>query len=168
MTECACCCSVIVRRQSCIQIARSLSSFIGARYGTAGEGAGGGVAQGKREVPVAPRVLAEAAEAAMHGGDNEWARREAVADLLAADIVYNTMDGKRVLGRDSVIDKMNDTMVRRVRRWFDGDRDGDGVDGDRVDGEAGEKNVQNDEHRAVSPPFSSSPSHAPVPSTVSH
>ena len=67
-------------------------------------------------MPVAPRVLAEAAEAAMHGGDNEWARREAVADLLAADIVYNTMDGKRVLGRDSVIDKMNDTMVRRVRR----------------------------------------------------
>jgi hypothetical protein len=49
----------------------------------------------KCEVPVAPKVLAEAAEAAMHSGDNEWARREAVADLLSADIVYNTMDGKR-------------------------------------------------------------------------
>lgn len=65
----------------------------------------------KREVPVAPKVLAEAAEAAMHSGDNEWARREAVADLLCVDIVYNTMDGKRVLGKESVIDKMNDTMV---------------------------------------------------------
>ena len=114
-TCCVCVCVCAVVLPSCVvnRASRWLSLFIRARYSTVGEGAGG-VAQGKREVPVAPRVLAEAAEAAMHSGDNEWARREAVSDLLAADIVYNTMDGKRVLGRESVIDKMNDTMVRGV------------------------------------------------------
>jgi len=33
---------------------------------------------------------------AMHSGDDTWACREAVADLLAGDVIYNTMDGKRL------------------------------------------------------------------------
>lgn len=80
----------------------------------------------KLEIPVAPRVLAEAAEAAMHGCDNEWARRDAVADLLAVDIVYNTMDGKRVLGKEAVIDKMNDTMEKMTKRLRRSSTRGDG------------------------------------------
>ena len=69
-----------------------------------------------REVPTAPKVLAEAAEAALHGQDDEWAGRQAVIDLLAPEVVYNTMDGERLRGREATVRKMNDTMTKMMKR----------------------------------------------------
>lgn len=80
----------------------------------------------KREIPLAPTVMSEAAEAALHSGDAEWASREAVADLLTPDIVYNTMDGKSVQGKEVVIAKMNEGLVKMSARMRRSSSRGDG------------------------------------------
>ena len=74
------------------------------------------IAAPKRDVPTAPAALSAAFEAAVAAADDAWADAPAVADLLAEDVVYRTVDGHRAVGKAETIAKMNEAVVKLARR----------------------------------------------------
>ena len=70
----------------------------------------------KRDVPAAPAALSAAFEDAVADADFTWADAPTVADLLADDVVYRTVDGYRAVGKAETIAKMNEAVVKLVRR----------------------------------------------------
>ena len=70
----------------------------------------------RRDVPAAPAALSAAFEDAVADADFTWADAPTVADLLADDVVYRTVDGYRAVGKAETIAKMNEAVVKLVRR----------------------------------------------------
>ena len=70
--------------------------------------------------PSPPKVisaLARLAAEATARSDFNWARREEVRAMLAEDVVYRTIEGSRVRGRDAVIEKMCESVEKVARRF---------------------------------------------------
>ena len=73
-----------------------------------------------RNEPSPPKVisaLARLAAEATASADFNWARREEVRAMLAEDVVYRTIEGSRVRGRDAVIEKMCESVEKVARRF---------------------------------------------------
>jgi hypothetical protein len=78
------------------------------------------VASSSRNEPSPPKVisaLARLAAEATARSDFNWARREEVRAMLAEDVVYRTIEGSRVRGRDAVIEKMCESVEKVARRF---------------------------------------------------
>jgi hypothetical protein len=69
------------------------------------------------QVPFSLPILAKLAAEATQTGDAEWASDDSVRSLLTEDVVYNTMEGQRVCGRDAVVEKMNRSVEKLARRF---------------------------------------------------
>ena len=70
--------------------------------------------------PSPPKVisaLARLAAEATARADFNWARCEEVRAMLAEDVVYRTIEGSRVRGRDAVIEKMCESVEKVARRF---------------------------------------------------
>jgi len=73
-----------------------------------------------RNEPSPPKVisaLARLAAEATARADFNWARCEEVRAMLAEDVVYRTIEGSRVRGRDAVIEKMCESVEKVARRF---------------------------------------------------
>ena len=70
--------------------------------------------------PSPPKVISTltrlAAEATARA-DADWARTDEVRAMLAEDVVYRTIEGLRVRGRDAVIEKMCESVEKVARRF---------------------------------------------------
>ena len=70
--------------------------------------------------PSPPKVISTltrlAAEATARA-DADWARTDEVRAMLAEDVVYRTIEGSRVRGRDAVIEKMCESVEKVARRF---------------------------------------------------
>ena len=78
------------------------------------------VVSSSRNEPSPPKVisaLARLAAEATARSDFNWARREEVRAMLAEDVVYRTIEGSRVRGRDAVIEKMCESVEKVARRF---------------------------------------------------
>ena len=73
-----------------------------------------------RNEPSPPKVisaLARLAAEATARADFNWARCEEVRAMLAEDVVYRTIEGSRVRGRDAVVEKMCESVEKVARRF---------------------------------------------------
>ena len=73
-----------------------------------------------RNEPSPPKVisaLARLAAEATARADADWARSDEVRAMLAEDVVYRTIEGSRVRGRDAVIEKMCESVEKVARRF---------------------------------------------------
>jgi maltooligosyltrehalose synthase len=70
--------------------------------------------------PAPPSVisaLAKLAAEATATADSNWARCDAVRAMLAEDVVYRTIEGQRVCGREAVVEKMCKSVEKIARRF---------------------------------------------------
>ena len=70
--------------------------------------------------PAPPSVisaLAKLAAEATATADSNWARCDAVRAMLAEDVVYRTIEGARVCGREAVVEKMCKSVEKIARRF---------------------------------------------------
>lgn len=73
-----------------------------------------------RNEPSPPKVisaLARLAAEATARADFNWARCEEVRAMLAEDVVYRTIEGARVCGREAVVEKMCKSVEKIARRF---------------------------------------------------
>ena len=67
--------------------------------------------------PAVISALAQLAAEATASADSNWARCDAVRAMLAEDVVYRTIEGQRVCGREAVVEKMCRSVEKIARRF---------------------------------------------------